>query len=905
MATASMWSLALLLALLGTPASLMAAQATSAPGAGVIEGRVTDPSSGNPLPGARVAVVGSANETSTERDGLYRLSGVAAGSRTVVVSYLGRADRVIETVVASGAVRHLDVEMGVAGFEETVTVEAGLLRDAEERAINRQKTAPNIMNVVSADRIGSFPDRNAAETTQRIPGISITKDQGEGRYVNIRGTEPRLNSMMIDGQRIPSPDPLIRQVALDVIPSDLLQSIEVSKALTPEMDGDAIGGAVNLVMKQAPERFRLVGSAGGGYNQMLDTFDQSHYSLTTGRRFDGGNTGVILSGSGSETNRGNQDTEIVYTPALGLNELNPRWYQVHRRRVGFTGAVDRKQGADAGVTLRGVFNRFIDDHENRQRVRWAVGNRRIDRELRDRTHVERIASLGITGHRLVGGSTTLDFQILGAYSDQFDPLTMTTTFRHANIVFAPNVSAASIDPGNVQANPQNEVLDNYNFQQQIRAVNFAKDRDLVAGANLRLPITLSAGSTSFLKVGAKIRNKRKGRTRNENTIASSSTLKMAGFLDGGLDLRPYLDGQYDLRPYLDQGLVESIPDRFPVTITRNHARDAEEFDGTENVAAGYAMAEIYAGPKLFILPGLRYEHTSADFVGRGVRFAPSGAWLGTDPLATAASYGVALPGLHVKYAATPAANLRVAVTRTLARPNYYDTVPYRAQDDNAATVSLGNPALRPTTSWNVDAMGEYYLKSVGVLSAGVFYKRLADYIYSFTLQQSIGATQYQVTQPLNGDAATVRGVEVALQNQLRFLPAPFDGIGVYANYTLSDSQATFPQHTGTSRLPGQSRHLGNVAASYERSGFTGRVSMTFHGSFVDVIGADNTQDRFYDTNSQVDVSVTQRLTRNLRIYADGLNLNDSLLRYYQGVSSRPLQEEHYHWSMNAGAKVEF
>src|SRR5262245_39661477 len=166
-----------------------------------------------------------------------------------------------------------------------------------------------------------------------------------------------------------------------------------------------------------------------------------------------------------------------------------------------------------------------------------------------------------------------------------------------------------------------------------------------------------------------------------------------------------------------------MPNLVPMTITRNHQRDAEEFDGTERVGAAYAMAEIYAGQKLYLLPGIRYEYTSEDFVGRLVRFAPgSGAWLGTDPVGNTASYGVALPGFHVKYAVAPSTNVRFAVTRTLARPNYYDTVPYRAQDDNAATVALGNPDLRPTKSWNVDVLGEHYFKSVGVVSAGVFYK---------------------------------------------------------------------------------------------------------------------------------------------------------------------------------------
>src|SRR5262245_582418 len=218
-------------------------------GPGTVEGRVVDAASGEPLPGAKVLVTGLAGEASTDRDGRFRLS-VPPGPHSVVVTYLGRSDQVIETNVASGATQRLDVKMSPLSFEESVTVTAeALILESQERALNQQKTAPNITNIVAADQIGSFPDRNAAETTQRIPGISITKDQGEGRYVNVRGTEPRLNAMMIDGQRIPSPDPLIRQVAVDVVPSELLQSIEVSKALTPDMDGDSIGGSVNLVMK--------------------------------------------------------------------------------------------------------------------------------------------------------------------------------------------------------------------------------------------------------------------------------------------------------------------------------------------------------------------------------------------------------------------------------------------------------------------------------------------------------------------------------------------------------------------------------------------------------------------------------------------------------------------------------
>ncbi len=372
-----------------------------------------------------------------------------------------------------------------------------------------------------------------------------------------------------------------------------------------------------------------------------------------------------------------------------------------------------------------------------------------------------------------------------------------------------------------------------------------------------------------------------------------------------MDLPSFLGGRYDLTPYLSQSKVAQISSMAPVTITPNHARDAEEFDGAEQSAAGYLMAEIYAGPKLFLLPGVRYEHTSSDYTGYQVRFSPSGAYLSTTPVQSKTDYGVALPAFHMKYAMTPDSNVRMAVTRSFARPNYYDVVPYEARNDLDNTVSLGNADLVPTTSWNVDVLGEHYFKSVGVVSGGFFYKQLKDYIYVYTYDQPINGTIYHYTQPLNGDDATITGLEVALQNQLSFLPSPLDGFGIYANYTFSDSSASFPQHSGDSTLPGQSKHVGNVALSYEKGGFQSRVAMNFHGTYVDVVGATNLLDRYYDTANQLDLSASQRLSRTLRVYVDMLNLNDALLRYYQGVNDRVLQEEHYHWWTEFGIKLDF
>jgi TonB-dependent receptor len=879
--------------------------ATAQEGNGILEGRVLDAVSGDPLPGARIVVDGLPLAGSSDRDGRFRLTSVLEGDRTVTVSYLGRQEAQVPAVVSPDRVTSVTVRLKTTGFEDHVTVTANVIRDADARALNQQKTSPNISNVVSADQIGKFPDQNAAETTARIPGISITRDQGEGRYVLIRGTEPRLNSMMIDGERIPSPDPLLRQAAVDVIPSDLLQSIEVSKALTPDMDADAIGGSVNLVMKQAPDAFRLFGTIGGGFNKLLSSYDQNNLSLTAGERFHGGSTGVIASVSGSTTNRANNDVEVSYTDARTLASLNPRYYQVNRRRAGATGAIDFRTATEAKYTVRGVFNRFIDDHENRQRINYNVASSRIDRELRDRTHIERVMSLSFTGDQPLRGGAMMDFHLVGGYSDQTDPLTMTTVFRQSKIVFAPNVSATSIDPDNVQANPTNEDPNGYVFNSQLRATNFSKDRDATGAWNVSIPMRAPAGLTALFKAGVKYRDKQKGRDRLEMTDTTSNTLRLTDFQTGDPGLPSFLDGRYDFFPFTDQSKVERIPtlpSAGTVTATQNHTRDAENFDGSERVVAIYAMNDLYIGQKLYLLPGVRYEHTAADFTGRQVLFSPNGAYLATTPLVAKSHSGVVLPDVHMKYAVSPESIVRAAFTRSLARPNYYDLVPYRLQDDLAQTIALGNQDLRPTTSWNVDVMAEHYFTSVGVVSAGAFYKRLTDYIYVYTRQQTLDGALFQVTQSLNGDAATVRGLELAFQRQL---PKPFSGIGVYGNYTYSGSTAFFPSHPGKASLPGQAAKVGNIAVSFERHGFASRLSVNFNGSFTDQVGAASGLDRIYDKHTQIDLSLSHKLSKNLAAYVDGVNLNNALLRYYQGTTDRVLQEEHYRWWLNFGLKVSY
>ena len=248
------------------------------------------------------------------------------------------------------------------------------------------------------------------------------------------------------------------------------------------------------------------------------------------------------------------------------------------------------------------------------------------------------------------------------------------------------------------------------------------------------------------------------------------------------------------------------------------------------------MAEFFVGNRFMLLPGVRYERTRVDYLGYDVLYDDGGNYASTRPVSGSDASGFFLPGLHARYALTEATNLRADFTRTLARPNYYDLVPYQLVFQEDAEIARGNSTLKPTVSNNVDVLLERYFESVGVLSGGVFYKRLTDYIFPFRFQEANFGDLYEVTQPRNGDAASLWGMELAFQNRFAFLPAPLDGLGLYGNYTWTDSSARFPDRDEDSTLPGQSAHVGNVALWYEKAGFSARSAWNFHGRYVDAVG---------------------------------------------------------------------
>ena len=263
--------------------------------AGGISGKVTDAGSGDFLPGANVVLDGTNYGASSDRFGEFTISNVPDGSYTLTVTYVGYADYSDSVTVGSDVVSK-DIALSV-DYVAMEAVNVTGLAQGQAKALSQQRSAGNIKNVVSRDQMEKFPDQNVADVLQRLPGIALESDHGEGRYVQIRGAEASLNTTTINGVKVPSPED-VRKISLDIIPSYSLGSVEVTKAITPDMDGDAIGGHVNLITKNAFDydgQFMEAKVAGG--HRPLYGKSGSMGAFTYGNQFMDGKLGLIVSSS--------------------------------------------------------------------------------------------------------------------------------------------------------------------------------------------------------------------------------------------------------------------------------------------------------------------------------------------------------------------------------------------------------------------------------------------------------------------------------------------------------------------------------------------------------------------------------------------------------------------------------
>ena len=306
-------------------AAISFAVAAPARAQGTLTGSVVDSVSGLSLTGARITIEPLGRTVLTDRSGRFVVPAVAAGEYSVSARYLGYASVTQRARVENGKIASLAFRLSTAKntLGEIVVVAT---RTGQAAALNQQKAATTVGNVIAADQIGRFPDANLGDALKRVPGVTVALDQGEARFGSIRGTEPRFNTVMVNGERIPSAEAETRSVQLDLVPADMIQAVEVSKTLTPDMDADAIGGSVNVVTRAAPAGFRLSTTAGSGYNFIREK-PVVVGGLVAANRFFSNRLGVIGSASyydqqfGSDNKEGTWDKTSAGSPFMNQFDI--------------------------------------------------------------------------------------------------------------------------------------------------------------------------------------------------------------------------------------------------------------------------------------------------------------------------------------------------------------------------------------------------------------------------------------------------------------------------------------------------------------------------------------------------------------------------------------------------------
>jgi len=912
-------------------AMLMASTVLQAQPYGRVAGRVLA-TTGEYLIGANVFLKGTSMGATSDREGKYSIENVPAGTYTLTVGYIGYEAFSAEITVASGSTVQQEAKLKVSYLKGEEVVVRGL-REGQIKALSQQRTSPGIENVVSEEQMQRFPDLNTADVLQRIPAISVVRDQGEGRYVQIRGTEARLSAVSVNGERITAPDGGERYVGMDVISATQAASIEVVKALTPDVDADAIGGSVNIITRSAFDSDKpfLHVQGGSGYSDQLGKpLWQGVFTYGTQLGAEK-KIGLTVTGNYDYSKRSTWDNESTWDEAktstgatipFALVDLDLRDYIVKRERWNVAGSLEFRPSANNQFFLRGMYNNR-DDYEYRRRLyvrpskgtfldETHVSNAKVYNELKDRLERQNITSVSAGGiHNM--GRLALDYTV--AYSrgetkkpDETDPLfqmvkKMNITLDLTN-TDTPQYKITSQGADYNQFNPGNFRVDKVKWNN-----DDATDKDVLGAVNLKYAYRLGS-LPSELKFGGKMhmREKKKDQLRWIYEWNGSNYRMMTNFVgDTNVTIQ---NGAYKIGPTIDGGkfradfkALKDNPAGYDGAIDQENT-DAANFTADENIYAYYAMNTVTKG-NLMALFGFRHEFTSETNKSNQVLLDVDGNYVSTTPQEAKKSYNNLMPMAHVRYRLTPMTNIRLAATTGIARPNFFDVVPYRRVLPEDEEVYEGNSTLKPTTATNLDLMAEHYFQGIGIISGGFFYKKLNNIIFTQTTKIRGGAYNgYDYFQPVNGGNSSLTGYELNWQQQLTFLPGFLSGLGLYANYTHTKSKAEVGGRLERPELPGQAADVANFAVSYEKYGFTGRFSVNYHGKFIEEVGVDAEHDRIYQEHLQMDFSASQKVYKGLAMYVEVLNLNKEPMIYYMGQKTRPIQREFYSWWMHGGVKFD-
>lgn len=863
-----------------------------------IKGFVYDQKTGEPIEGAVITVKPEGVLAISGLDGSFELKKVTTGKITLEISHINYSPIKYALTVLEKDNPTVRIYLSEPNSQKLGEIIVTARHDAssEKTARKLEQKSIQTMNVVSGAAIEKSPDLTVANVIQRVSGVSIERSSnGDGQYAILRGMDKRYNYTLINGVKIPSPDNKYRYIPLDIFPSELLDRLEVYKSLTPNMEGDAIGGAVNMVMKDAPPSFHINANIATGYSQML-----------LDRKF----LGFSSSGMNNKSPYELQGRSYDATPKdFALNNLNYQPKSFTPNTVAGVSIGQRFLGGKLSVIVAGSFqnnyrstNSEFNNVANVDTMHYAVIT-----SMQNRQYSEQQKRTGV--------HAKLDYKIndkhkLSFYNAYMDLLSLQTRDGVTT-----NFSNAEYDPkaGNAQLTYQSRSRKTH---QQIYTANLHGEHkfldeklkiqwsQVISTARNQVPentdITLNGVRSDFKDSIKTVDNSNRRWERNtDNDYASylDATYKVKwnrtkiDFSAGGLyrnKKRSNFFNNYVLKPsninalhgedFTNYGEIS-----WDVQNPRGVVANALTYDASEKIMAGYGMTRLEVD-RLELVVGARVEHTNQGYhmlftLGES---RPTGSQVYTD----------VLPSLNVKYALTDQQNLRASYFRSVNRPGFFEIVPGKIVQEDYQ--ERGNPDLKRALADNMDLRYEWFPNGGEQLLMGVFYKRIKDPI-EFTLQADATRPQDIYYSPGNFGTARNYGVEL---DYVKF----FNRFGIKANYTYTHSRITtskserYRDTNGDLKtrsvqqerpLYGQSEHIGNFSLLYKdaHTGWDGQLAASYTGPRINTVSQFVDNDFWQKGFMQMDFSLEKRIGQHWSVFTKvGNILNTPATIYIKGYN---------------------
>jgi TonB-dependent receptor len=922
----------------------LSAMARSQAARSAIAGTATD-RTGAVLKGAQISIPARDINTVSDEQGRFFINGVAPGSYDLSVSYVGLVTFTKSVMVTAGQTLNVDAELQLANVKESIVVTTARA-SAEVEAINLERAADNLLQVMPNEIITSLPNANLADALGHLPSVTLERDEGEGKYVQVRSTEPRLTNTIVDGVNLPSEEPGVRQIKFDAIPSSLVESVQISKTLQANMEGDGIGGSVNLITRTATDTPTVEITGLGGYTPIQSGRGNTTETATFGRRFGSSKKfGVIVGGSYDWEGRGIDDLEPVPDENNGqtwFDGASLREYQYFRSRYGFAGSTDYRIRDGSNVYARFLYSDFKNYGD-----RWAYqlqdntpglsllapgnqgGTPSYDGELRN-PNIQ-VGSLILGGNHVFNRTWYAWEANIGRSSygkSPYSDANFGSTLASSNCEFNPTATTDKYLPQWNHAcfteiqNPANLVM-TPTIGGITRGQGTAAQLNLGVGGSGAWQYHIGKRS-AVLEYGGKFRNEHKYADTYRLTLTPNGTVSMSQFPNRMINHKYYNGGAYQLgyNVSLEDVLAYANANAGAFTPSSTQGIDLSDFGIVEQVSAGYVMNTIDFSNGIRFIAGLRAENTNLDVHNRAVS-QDTGA---VTPNAFSGSYYTLLPSASLRFNAGPDSYMRLIYARGLSRPNPQDIAEVLSSSINCNgshpyCLSLGNANLKAETGDDVDVLFDHYLKPFGIISVGYFYKSLHDpivtqigilnnYLPPGQPPQYRGSWQY--SQPVNAGSAWLSGFEASYLQHYTALPGFLSGLGLSANYSyIGSSTSGLPGRSDHPRLLRNSPNMFNISPTYDKSRYSLRMGISYNQASIDgyqyldgTPGGVNgpLSDIYFYAHIQVDAQGSVGIGHGMNVIVSGLNLNNEVFGFYQGSSQYMIQREYYQPTFSAGIR---